>query len=90
MKHGCLGCIDGLLYSSTTFHDDDTPIELPYTQGSWSGIIGHDAVTMSLMTNITVTANIACITSSDQFFINGSNWQGILGMAYAKLAKVKY
>uniref|UniRef100_A0A3Q3R777 Beta-secretase 1 n=1 Tax=Monopterus albus TaxID=43700 RepID=A0A3Q3R777_MONAL len=31
--------------------------------------------------------NIAAITQSDRFFINGSNWEGILGLAYADIAR---
>ncbi|MGH0184402.1 UNVERIFIED_CONTAM: hypothetical protein FKN15_014521, partial [Acipenser sinensis] len=36
---------------------------------------------------VTVRANIAAITQSDKFFINGSNWEGILGLAYAEIAR---
>ena len=32
--------------------------------------------------------NVAAILSSENFFINGSNWEGILGLGYARLAKV--
>ncbi len=28
--------------------------------------------------------------SSENFFINGSNWEGILGLGYSRLAKVGF
>ena len=38
--------------------------------------------------DVAVMANIAGITHSEEFFINGSNWQGILGLGYAEIARV--
>ena len=32
-------------------------------------------------------ANLACIETSSNFFINGSKWQGILGLGYALIAR---
>ena len=61
---------------------------VPYTQGNWVGHLGHDIVTMTSLPSVSVEANIACIDSSENFFINGSNWQGILGLAYADVARV--
>ena len=38
--------------------------------------------------NATVRVSVAAIMSSENFFINGSNWEGILGLGYSRLAKV--
>lgn len=61
---------------------------MPYTQGKWEGELGTDLVSIPHGPNVTVRANIAAITESDKFFINGSNWEGILGLAYAEIARV--
>lgn len=61
---------------------------VPYTQGKWEGELGTDLVSIPHGPNVTVRANIAAITESDKFFINGSNWEGILGLAYAEIARV--
>ncbi|KAL4218310.1 Beta-site APP-cleaving enzyme [Mactra antiquata] len=72
---------------STTFHDLGRNVDVPYTQGSWSGILGTDKLTLSSFPGSTVTANIACINEAKEFFINGSNWQGIMGLGYAAIAR---
>lgn len=61
---------------------------MPYTQGKWEGELGTDLVAIPRGPNVTVRANIAAIIKSDKFFINGSNWEGILGLAYAEIARV--
>lgn len=61
---------------------------VPYTQGRWEGELGTDVVSVPHGPNATLRANIAAITQSDRFFINGSNWEGILGLAYADIARV--
>lgn len=63
---------------------------VPYTQGRWEGELGTDLVSVPHGPNATLRANIAAITQSDRFFINGSNWEGILGLAYADIARVGY
>lgn len=62
---------------------------VPYTQGRWEGELGTDLVSVPHGPNATLRANIAAITQSDRFFINGSNWEGILGLAYADIARVR-
>ena len=37
---------------------------------------------------LNVTAEVACITQSSEFFINGSQWQGILGLGYKAISQV--
>ena len=73
---------------STTFKEMGKEVNVPYTQGSWNGILGQDYVTISSLPNSTVFATIACIDESDDFFINNSRWQGIMGLAFAGIARV--
>lgn len=75
-------------YRSSTYRDLRKGVYVPYTQGKWEGELGTDLVTIPHGPNVTVRANIAAITESDKFFINGSNWEGILGLAYAEIARV--
>ncbi|XP_030076829.1 beta-secretase 1 isoform X2 [Microcaecilia unicolor] len=72
---------------SSTYWDLQKHVYVPYTQGKWEGELGSDLVTIPHGPNVTVRANIAAITESDKFFINGSNWEGILGLAYAEIAR---
>ena len=72
---------------SSTFTDLKLPVEVPYTQGNWRGVLGSDLIRFINAPNGTVRVNIATIVSSERFFINGSNWQGILGLGYAHLSK---
>lgn len=76
------------IFSSSTYSLIGTSVYVPYTQGNWKGTLGSDLVTLTSLPNVTVTASIAFITESKQFFINGSNWQGILGLAYSSIARV--
>ena len=71
------------------YRDIGKTVEVPYTEGKWSGVLGNDVVSITSLPNVTVHANIACITESEQFYINGSNWQGILGLGYANIARVR-
>ncbi|XP_019569180.2 beta-secretase 1 isoform X1 [Rhinolophus sinicus] len=72
---------------SSTYRDLWKGVYVPYTQGKWEGELGTDLVSIPHGPNVTVRANIAAITESDKFFINGSNWEGILGLAYAEIAR---
>lgn len=72
---------------SSSYRHLGTRVEVPYTEGSWKGSLGQDYVSFPSMPGLKAMANIACITQSQGFFINGSNWQGIMGLAYAKLAR---
>jgi beta-site APP-cleaving enzyme 1 (memapsin 2) len=77
-----------VLSRSTTYTNIGTTIYVPYTQGNWKGTLGIDIVQLTSLPNVTARANIAGIFSSAKFFINGSNWQGILGMGYPAIARV--
>jgi len=72
---------------SNTFVDMNRAVAVPYTQGNWEGELGSDLIRFIDAPNATVRVNIATIQSSENFFINGSNWEGILGLGYAHLAK---
>ncbi|KAK2846933.1 hypothetical protein Q5P01_009932 [Channa striata] len=72
---------------SSSYHDLGRSVYVPYTQGRWEGELGTDLVSVPHGPNATLRANIAAITQSDRFFINGSNWEGILGLAYADIAR---
>lgn len=77
-------CVD----SSSSYRDLGRGVYVPYTQGRWEGELGTDLVSIPHGPNVSLRANIAAITQSDRFFINGSNWEGILGLAYAEIARV--
>uniref|UniRef100_A0A3B4BPE8 Beta-secretase 1 n=1 Tax=Pygocentrus nattereri TaxID=42514 RepID=A0A3B4BPE8_PYGNA len=72
---------------STSYRDLGRSVYVPYTQGRWEGELGTDLVSVPHGPNVSLRANIAAITQSDRFFINGSNWEGILGLAYAEIAR---
>ena len=61
---------------------------MPYTQGKWAGFLAQDTVAMPGLDTTIPDATIACITESQNFFINGSHWEGILGLGYAEIARV--
>ncbi|KAL0173526.1 hypothetical protein M9458_029494, partial [Cirrhinus mrigala] len=73
---------------SSSYRDLGRSVYVPYTQGRWEGELGTDLVSIPHGPNVSLRANIAAITQSDRFFINGSNWEGILGLAYAEIARV--
>lgn len=77
-----------LFPSSSSYRDQGRSVYVPYTQGRWEGELGTDLVSVPHGPNASLRANIAAITQSDRFFINGSNWEGILGLAYADIARV--
>ena len=78
------------LFRSSTYHDLNRKVYVPYTQGEWRGELGEDFATIPMShPNVSVMVNIASITYSEEFFINESNWQGILGLGYADIARVR-
>ncbi|XP_078264903.1 beta-secretase 2 [Rhinoraja longicauda] len=72
---------------STTYKPLSLDVTVRYTQGSWEGKLGSDVITMPKGLNGTVKINIATILQSEDFFLPGIKWQGILGLAYRQLAK---
>ena len=80
--------INMLFNRSSTYKSLDEEVRVPYTQGEWDGDLGTDIVTIPSLPKLNCTANIAGITRSENFYVNGSHWQGILGMAYDVVARV--
>ena len=75
--------------SSRTFVNLSSYIHVSYTQGSWSGFLATDVVRITSLTNLSAFhCNIGMITQSSDFFVNGSMWQGILGLAFSDIAQV--
>ncbi|XP_074825830.1 beta-secretase 2 isoform X4 [Natator depressus] len=72
---------------SSTYKSQGTDVTVRYTQGSWTGVLGTDVITIPKGINGTYTVNIATILDSENFFLPGIKWHGILGLAYAALAK---
>lgn len=74
---------------SSTYHPKGFDVTVKYTQGSWTGFVGVDIVTIPKGFNSSFLVNIATIFESENFFLPGIKWNGILGLAYAALAKVR-
>ena len=61
-------------------------IRVTYSAGEWSGKLVKDEVGFGGF-NMEIS-HFSLISSSSDFFIEGAEWVGILGMAYQSLAKV--
>ncbi|XP_042810957.1 beta-secretase 2 isoform X2 [Panthera leo] len=72
---------------SSTYRSKGFDVTVKYTQGSWTGFVGEDVVTIPKGFNSSFLVNIATIFESENFFLPGVKWNGILGLAYAALAK---
>ncbi|EAX09611.1 beta-secretase 2 [Homo sapiens] len=72
---------------SSTYRSKGFDVTVKYTQGSWTGFVGEDLVTIPKGFNTSFLVNIATIFESENFFLPGIKWNGILGLAYATLAK---
>uniref|UniRef100_A0A8C0TQA3 Peptidase A1 domain-containing protein n=1 Tax=Canis lupus familiaris TaxID=9615 RepID=A0A8C0TQA3_CANLF len=73
---------------SSTYRSKGFDVTVKYTQGSWTGFVGEDFVTIPKGFNSSFLVNIATIFESENFFLPGIKWNGILGLAYAALAKI--
>ncbi|XP_038616061.1 beta-secretase 2 [Tachyglossus aculeatus] len=72
---------------SSTYSPKNFDVTVKYTQGSWSGSVGTDVITIPKGFNGSFIVNIATIFESENFFLPGIQWNGILGLAYTALAK---
>uniref|UniRef100_A0A6I8P8A5 FAM3 metabolism regulating signaling molecule B n=1 Tax=Ornithorhynchus anatinus TaxID=9258 RepID=A0A6I8P8A5_ORNAN len=72
---------------SSTYSSKNFDVTVKYTQGSWTGSVGTDVITIPKGFNGSFVVNIATIFESENFFLPGIQWNGILGLAYAALAK---
>nr|DBA34523.1 TPA: hypothetical protein GDO54_002074 [Pyxicephalus adspersus] len=73
--------------ASSTYQSLGLEVTVRYTQGSWTGVLGKDVISVPKGVNGTFLVNIASILESESFFMPQIKWQGILGMAYSTLAK---
>ncbi|KAK8394459.1 hypothetical protein O3P69_006561 [Scylla paramamosain] len=75
--------------NSSSFVDLEKEVEVGYTQGSWSGRLGKDVVLFPALQAGTTPylMDLVLITSSHNFYVNNSQWQGIVGLAFPVLAK---
>ncbi|XP_043191787.1 beta-secretase 1-like isoform X2 [Amphibalanus amphitrite] len=71
---------------STTLRPLHVSVDVPYSQGSWRGELVSDVVRLPETNAPTVRCDVALIQRSTNFYINGSEWQGIVGLAYRQLA----
>lgn len=77
------------MFSSASYQSTGRTVAVRYTQGNWEGELSLDRVSIPEGVNGSIVVNIAAILSSDGFFLPGINWQGILGLAYPMLARVR-
>ncbi|KAJ2950996.1 hypothetical protein O0L34_g5372 [Tuta absoluta] len=69
--------------NTTTIFDYGKEVQAKYSQGMWVGRLVSDLVQFPSVQNVPeVRSDIALITKSHKFFMNGSGWQGLLGLAY--------
>lgn len=72
------------------FQHFGTKVSVSYTGGEWSGTMARDKISIMDSQNVSrpIDADIALIDFSKDFFIKGTEWEGIMGLAYSSLAKV--
>ncbi|XP_042894200.1 beta-secretase 1-like isoform X2 [Penaeus japonicus] len=75
---------------SSSYVDLGKDVKVVYTQSSWQGHLGRDLVRFPTLPHTEpLVTDLALITSSDNFYVNNSHWQGIIGLAFATLAQPK-
>ncbi|CAK1555366.1 unnamed protein product [Leptosia nina] len=73
--------------NSTTLYNSGKEVQAKYSQGTWSGQLASDFIQFPSLPSIPeVRSDLALITKSYKFFMNGSGWQGLLGLAYLPVA----
>lgn len=73
--------------NSSTYTSHHKKVSVLYTQGFWDGELGNDIVYFPSLLTPQVRCDIAVIKTSHNFYMNGSHWQGILGLAYPMIAR---
>ncbi|CAB3226964.1 unnamed protein product [Arctia plantaginis] len=69
--------------NSTSIYDIGKKVQAEYSQGTWSGRLVSDFIQIPSLPSVPeLRSDIALITQSHKFFMNGSGWQGLLGLAY--------
>ncbi|XP_075263989.1 beta-secretase 1-like, partial [Convolutriloba macropyga] len=72
---------------SETFKWQDDRISVQYSQGYWQGELAKDQVKFSALPNRPISAKFVVIDYSEYFFVQGTTWQGILGLGYQSIAE---
>lgn len=72
---------------SSSFVSQHQEVSVMYTQGYWKGELGNDIIEFPSLEIPGIRTALAAIQTSHNFFLNGSLWQGILGLAYPMIAK---
>uniref|UniRef100_H2YF12 Peptidase A1 domain-containing protein n=1 Tax=Ciona savignyi TaxID=51511 RepID=H2YF12_CIOSA len=76
--------------SNTSVDTGVRSVKVDYTEGWWMGDVVSDVLSVpSAQLDTSVRVPVADITNSNKFFVNGSNWVGILGLAYSDLVLPK-
>ncbi|KDR08609.1 beta-secretase 1-like [Zootermopsis nevadensis] len=73
--------------NSNTYVSHHKKVSVLYTQGFWGGELGSDVLNFPPLFTPLVRCDIAAIKTSHNFYMNGSHWQGILGLAYPVIAQ---
>ncbi|XP_069696307.1 beta-secretase 1-like isoform X2 [Periplaneta americana] len=73
--------------SSSTYLSHYKKVSVLYTQGFWDGELGSDVLYFPSLNTPQVRCDVAAIQTSHNFYMNGSQWQGILGLAYTVIAR---
>lgn len=73
---------------SKTARDTKMRVCTAYSQAKWCGNLINDFVGFSSFSDpsLVVRSDIVLISEQDNFFVEGSDWQGILGLAYKAIA----
>ncbi|XP_068617221.1 beta-secretase 1-like [Battus philenor] len=71
------------LRNSSSIYESGKEVQAKYSQGTWVGKLVSDYVYFPSLPSIPeIRCDVALITKSHKFFMNGSGWQGLLGLAY--------
>lgn len=75
--------------NSSSFVDLGQEVVVGYTQGNWSGRLGKDMVLFPALQAVStpLLTDVGLITASHNFYVNNSQWQGIVGLAFPVLAE---
>ncbi|XP_042236967.1 beta-secretase 1-like [Homarus americanus] len=74
--------------NSSTYVDLGRDVKVKYTQSSWTGHVGRDLAQFpSVPGTLPLVTDLALITASENFYVNNSHWQGIVGLAFSALAQ---
>ncbi|XP_012551396.1 beta-secretase 1 [Bombyx mori] len=69
--------------NSSSIYDSGKKVQATYFEGKWIGRLVSDYIQLPSMPLVPeVRTDMALIMESHNFFMNGSQWQGLLGLAY--------